>query len=429
MLETTLRIIIAFINPIVGYHIIRNFGGKDKSVSLSFKVFLIFVLAVSNLLIYNVSYNSLITLINFLLTIIVYKALFKTSLFESIILSTVLFIILTLADVVVSLILVSFVTAEEVRKNVYYMLIGNVSVGLLSYALSYAPFINNNVKKFVEKSEDNHKVKIVVFFLLTILLASILLYAISINYKLINEYILIVVIMCILIVLFLIYIMENNNRMQFEAKYLSLFDYFKTFEDMIDSDREFMHEYKNQLAAIREMNNISSVRKYINSILGYVDNSKVDYISDLKFIPKCGVKGIIYYKLMIAKNKNISVTINVNKNIKELEFIDSETQKNLIKVLGICLDNAIEASEVSEKKNISLEIYKMSNEIRIVICNTYNSDLVDLNKIENKGYSTKGKGRGNGLYYLSKVISSQKTISTEWVIMNDYFVRKIFIKI
>ena len=126
---------------------------------------------------------------------------------------------------------------------------------------------------------------------------------------------------------------------------------------------------------------------------------------------------------MIAKNKNISVTINVNKNIKELEFIDSETQKNLIKVLGICLDNAIEASEVSEKKNISLEIYKMSNEIRIVICNTYNSDLVDLNKIENKGYSTKGKGRGNGLYYLSKVISSQKTISTEWVIMNDYFVR------
>ena len=63
------------------------------------------------------------------------------------------------------------------------------------------------------------------------------------------------------------------------------------------------------------------------------------------------------------------------------------------------------------------------------ICNTYNSDLVDLNKIENKGYSTKGKGRGNGLYYLSKVISSQKTISTEWVIMNDYFVRKIFIKI
>lgn len=164
MLETTLRIIIAFINPIVGYHIIRNFGGKDKSVSLSFKVFLIFVLAVSNLLIYNVSYNSLITLINFLLTIIVYKALFKTSLFESIILSTVLFIILTLADVVVSLILVSFVTAEEVRKNVYYMLIGNVSVGLLSYALSYAPFINNNVKKFVEKSEDNHKVKIVVFF-------------------------------------------------------------------------------------------------------------------------------------------------------------------------------------------------------------------------------------------------------------------------
>ena len=59
MLETTLRIIIAFINPIVGYHIIRNFGGKDKSVSLSFRVFLIFVLAFSNLLIYNLSYNSL----------------------------------------------------------------------------------------------------------------------------------------------------------------------------------------------------------------------------------------------------------------------------------------------------------------------------------------------------------------------------------
>lgn len=429
MLETILRIIIAFINPIVGYHIIRNFVGKDRSVSLSFRAFLIFVLAISNLLIYNVSYNSLITLINFLLTIIVYKVLFKTSLFEAIILSTVLFIILTLADVVVSLVLVSFVTAEELRNNVYYMLIGNFSVGVLSYLFSYIPLLKNNIKKFIEKSEDNHKLKIIIFFFLTIILTSILLYAISINYKLINEYMLIIVIMVILIALFLIYIMGNNNRMRFEAKYLSLFDYFKTFEDMIDSDREFMHEYKNQLAAIREMHNISSVRKYIDSILGCVDNSKSDYISDLKFIPKGGVKGIIYYKLMIAKNKNIDVTINVNKNIKELEFIDGETQKNLIKVLGICLDNAIEASEVSQKKRASLEIYKMSNEIRIVICNTYNKDMVDLRKIESKGYSTKGKGRGNGLYYLSKVISSQKTISTEWIIMNDYFVRKIFIKI
>ena len=429
MLESVLKFLTFFITPTAGYFVIKNFDISKEEPNKFKVVIAILSLALLNFGVYNVKYNIAISIITFLFSIFVYKVLFNTKIIETTMAVIILFVLLTLGDVIASFMLVPFVDAVKLRNNAIAMSIGNVLVAIITVLVSRHKIVKSNSVKFIKKSESSQIVKTLIFSALLVSLLLALMYIISVNYKLIQEYIVAVLIMTGLIILFLLYVRENNGRIQFENKYKEMLEYSKTFEDIIDNDKLLIHEYKNQLAAIQSMSNIKQVKSYINNILDCSDKISKAYIEDLKYLPKGGIKGTIYYKIVVATNKKLNVTLNVSKNVKDVKLSDEKTIECLIQALGICLDNAIEASEASKDKNLSIEIYMLKHEINIVICNTFDEQRVNLNKIENKGYSTKGKGRGNGLYFLSKIVNSQKNISTNWSILNQYFVRKIIIKL
>lgn len=429
MLEYVLKFLTFFITPTAGYFVIKNFD-ISKEEPNKFKVAIaILSLALLNFGVYNVKYNIAISIITFLFSIFVYKVLFNTKLIETTMAVIILFVLLTLGDVITSFVFIKFVDATSVRNNAFQMFLANILVAIITVLVSRHKIVKSNSAKFIKKSENSQIVKTLIFSALLVSLLLALMYIISVNYKLIQEYIVAVLIMTGLIILFLLYVRENNGRIQFENKYKEMLEYSKTFEDIIDNDKLLIHEYKNQLAAIQSMSNIKQVKSYINNILDCSDKISKAYIEDLKYLPKGGIKGTIYYKIVVATNKKLNVTLNVSKNVKDVKLSDEKTIECLIQALGICLDNAIEASETSKDKNLSIEIYMLKHEINVVICNTFDEQRVNLNKIENKGYSTKGKGRGNGLYFLSKIVNSQKNISTNWSILNQYFVRKIIIKL
>mgnify|MGYP004539021201 FL=1 len=429
MLEYVLKFLTFFITPTAGYFVIKNFD-ISKEEPNKFKVAIaILSLALLNFGVYNVKYNIAISIITFLFSIFVYKVLFNTRIIETTMAVIILFVLLTLGDVITSFVFIKFVDATSVRNNAFQMFLANILVAIITVLVSRHKIVKSNSVKFIKKSENSQIVKTLIFSALLVSLLLALMYIISVNYKLIQEYIVAVLIMTGLIILFLLYVRENNGRIQFENKYKEMLEYSKTFEDIIDNDKLLIHEYKNQLAAIQSMSNIKQVKSYINNILDCSDKISKAYIEDLKYLPKGGIKGTIYYKIVVATNKKLNVTLNVSKNVKDVKLSDEKTIECLIQALGICLDNAIEASETSKDKNLSIEIYMLKHEINVVICNTFDEQRVNLNKIENKGYSTKGKGRGNGLYFLSKIVNSQKNISTNWSILNQYFVRKIIIKL
>ena len=56
-----------------------------------------------------------------------------------------------------------------------------------------------------------------------------------------------------------------------------------------------------------KISNIENGRKYIDNILDYEAGTQTTYIEDLKYIPKGGLKGLIYYKLIVATNKKLNL--------------------------------------------------------------------------------------------------------------------------
>ena len=116
-----------------------------------------------------------------------------------------------------------------------------------------------------------------------------------------------------------------------------------------------------------------------------------EYVEVLKHIPKGGLKGLLYYKIALAKSKNVNIVIEISSKVtSRMKKLPESKLRQIGIIIGIYLDNAIEAAESSKKKQITLEIYEINDDIVFVISNTYNKMLAikDMNK---KGYTTKVK--------------------------------------
>lgn len=101
--------------------------------------------------------------------------------------------------------------------------------------------------------------------------------------------------------------------------------------------------------------------------------------------------------------------------------------KQLCIVLGVLLDNALEAAESSKKKVVTLEIYEINKFLKFTISNTY-KNIIPLKQMRRKDFTTKGNNRGKGLYYVSKILNRTSWIEVDQIFLNDYFIQKITVK-
>ena len=208
-----------------------------------------------------------------------------------------------------------------------------------------------------------------------------------------------------------------------------MFNYVKVFENWIEEEQFIRHEYKNQLAVLRSMTKEKKVKDKIDSIIAENINIDDSMINELKNLPNGGLKGLLYYKLAVAKNKNVNVEVDVSPTVgKFLKKLSEEQIKVLSKLLGVYCDNAIEAASDTKKKIVSIEIYCLENAVNFVVSNTFDKNKIISNRNE-KGVSTKGKGRGNGLYFAGKLLNRNNWIEEKQNIVNDFYIEKISINI
>ena len=207
-----------------------------------------------------------------------------------------------------------------------------------------------------------------------------------------------------------------------------LLDFMTRYERKIEEDRINRHEMLNNLLILKSYKDKNS-EEYNNTLNELVDiyGSNDIKAKNIYKLPS-GLKGIIYYKISEIKDKKIVININISKQLSNaLEKINNNTYVTLCKAVGITFDNAIEASIKSKEKIINFDVYDEEENIVIEISNTFAGSL-ELNKINNKNYSTKGKGRGLGLYILKRLIRNNSGIDLKQSINGKVFITKLYIK-
>lgn len=175
------------------------------------------------------------------------------------------------------------------------------------------------------------------------------------------------------------------------------------YSDLLTSVRLREHGFKNHLAALLSIRyTINSYEELVKAQDDYYGKiSKENRFNNLLFIGDSAVSGFLYEKFCQAENRNVSVTYEASGNYSE----SAVPIYYLIEMLGIFIDNAIEAQiGVAEEKRIIFKFCELENTYLFTIMNPY--DHVSYAEIESwflQNKSNKGSERGLGLYYVKKI--------------------------
>ena len=336
-------------------------------------------------------------------------------------------VMVAFSDIITSLIFMAKFPVTEIRTNESVFFFSNITVNIISFLFINIKYINNALNKFYNSILPKKSISNLLFFILLIIGFSYLIYNIGFSQFFNKEYIVNFLIFIIFTIITCIFIENQNKYKKLEEEYDVLFNYIQTFEDWIEKEQLNRHEYKNQLAVIRCLTKEKKIKDKIDEILEDNINIKDQAVTNLKNLPKGGIKGLMYYKAAIAQKQKIHLTTDVS--INENGILSKLSEKNirvLCKLIGIYFDNAIEAAAESRKKNLTIEVYELKDKVNFVFSNTFKNhkNMKDRNK---KGVSSKGEGRGNGLYFASKLIKENKWITSKQEIIEKYYIQEISI--
>jgi len=221
---------------------------------------------------------------------------------------------------------------------------------------------------------------------------------------------------------------EKMNNVTMKENYEELGKYVKNSEQLIEEYRITQHENKNQLVVIKTMVNTKNeeLNEYLDNIIKEKHTIKYKWITSLKNIPLGCVKGLIHFKLLTMEELGISIDINVSKEVENsiLKDFPVKNWDSLNKIVGVFLDNAIEATQMCKDKKFIMDVYLENDTVVFEFANTFD----EVNQDEDKFISTKDKNRGHGLILVRRIIKSSEIYSNETSIKGGYFIQVLKIK-
>ncbi len=207
----------------------------------------------------------------------------------------------------------------------------------------------------------------------------------------------------------------ERKRVQIEVNRL----YYAAYDELIEIIRERQHDLKNHISAIYGMiyttDNYDDLAKMQEEYCQYI----MDRNEETKLLLSAGnplIAGFMYSKLKEAKEQGIEVNYKIKMEKVELKVPEYE----IIEMLGILFDNAMEALEMQKvEKIIYVNIIYINGKLDISVANR--SEEYSNRKIEEFfrwNFSTKGIGHGIGLTKLKKMVHENEG---EIVVSNEEY--------
>ena len=197
--------------------------------------------------------------------------------------------------------------------------------------------------------------------------------------------------------------------------------YNKTLQILHDNMRCFKHDFNNIIQAIGgyiQSEDIDGLKKYYKQILEDCHKENNLAVLSPKVINNPAIYSILASKYHLADSKGITIHFDILLDLNTLNMKIYE----FTRILGILLDNAIEASSECDEKIINMIIKNEENKHRqiLYIENTYTNKDVDTDKIYEKAFTTKPHNTGLGLWEVRKILNRNTNLNL-FTSKNDKF--------
>lgn len=198
--------------------------------------------------------------------------------------------------------------------------------------------------------------------------------------------------------------------------------YNKTLTILHDNIRSFKHDFANIVSGIGgyvQTDDLEGLKKYYSQLLEDCQNTNNLSALTPELINNPAIYNVLATKYHKADEQGIKINLEV--------FLDLNTLKikiyDFTRILGILMDNAIEATKECDEKVINLIIRNEQNKNRqvVIIENTYKNKDVNLDLIFDKGVTSKPGNTGLGLWKVREILKKNENLNLFTTKNDKYF--------
>ena len=239
----------------------------------------------------------------------------------------------------------------------------------------------------------------------------------------------------VFICLLLIFFAMNSHKVQiekeialkqkkFEQKHLQT--YTDEIVELYNEIRGFRHDYAGMLVSMQmaiDSGDLQEINRVYNEVLVKANqklrSEKYTYF-DLNNIEDSALRSLIAQSIVYARKNDVEFTLEVKDIITRLSI----DLLDLVRIMSILLNNAVEGAADSYLKQMEVAVIKMDFETVIVIQNSCKITMTPSEDLFALGFSTKGRNRGLGLNNVKEILDKYDNIILE-IEMEDNTFRQI----
>lgn len=197
-------------------------------------------------------------------------------------------------------------------------------------------------------------------------------------------------------------------------------EYLKNIQEQYDDLRRFKHDFKNIILSMSVDSSENASKDYeelyreLTQQREFTNDLDGKIISEYKKITNDPLRGLVIQKFFKAKSNGIKLNVEITDNYIQID----DGVLNVVRIVGILLDNAIEEASNGLNKNVDLAFVKNDDVLEISVENPLNHNI-NIKNIFKKGYSTKGANHGIGLANVSELVDKDNNLYLDTEIIDD----------
>lgn len=429
--DTIINIILVFCVFIENFLILLLFASilnirlqKEKVI-----IYMFSICAFSFITMFLIS-NPFNVFVNYFIAIILQYIIFKPSFLKSIVATVFSLIIFNLIGI---LILNPFITLFNIDSNhlnsipiyrICYLAIIYAITSIVVIILKHKSF------KFQFLDDVDKRNKFIIIVNLCFGILAIITQSITLFYYVDNLPVIITFLSFIFLLVYFaisIYSLTRVFKLILTTKKLeNAEEYNRSLRILHDNVRAFKHDFDNIVTTIGgyiRTNDMEGLKDYYIQLEDDCQRVNNLYLLNPEVINNDGIYNLLTKKYQEADSKDIKVNMTFLLDLSTLHMKIYE----FTRILGILLDNAIEASSESEEKIINIDFRddKRNSRQIILIENTYKDKNVDTDKIYDKGFSSKENHSGLGLWEVRKLVKKNNNVNLYTSKTDKYFSQQL----
>ena len=211
------------------------------------------------------------------------------------------------------------------------------------------------------------------------------------------------------------------KQKKFEQKHLQ--NYTDEIVGLYNEIRGFRHDYAGMLVSMQmaiDSEDLQEIDRVYNEVLVKANqklrSEKYTYF-DLNNLEDSALRSLIAQSIVYARNNDVEFTLEVKDVITRL----SMDLLDLVRIMSILLNNAVEGAADSYLKQMEVAVIKMDFETVIVIQNSCKITMTPSEDLFALGFSTKGRNRGLGLNNVKEILDKYDNIILETEMEDNTF--------